>query len=59
MGMPYAVWFSIPSFLLLVYSIYCIYRKEKPRFSLVFNLYSFVVIVAWIASIIGVLINLM
>ena len=56
---PYAVWFVIPSCLLLIYLIYNIIRGTKPYFTTIFNLYSFVVVVTWITLVVGVLINLM
>ena len=55
---PYAVWFSIPSLLLLIYMIYNIAKGTKPYFTTIFNLYAFVVVVTWITLVVGVLINL-
>lgn len=54
---PLAIWFSIPSALLLVYMIYNIIKKQKPYYTTVFNIYSFIVIVTWLTLIVNVLIN--
>lgn len=57
LGVPLALVFALPSFLLLVYTGYSIIRKRVPRLFVLFNIYSFVIIVAWITTIVSVLIN--
>ncbi len=57
--MPYALWYTLPSLLLLIYSIVSNLRGRKPSFSILYNIYAFVVSVSWIGVVAGVLINLM
>ena len=54
--MPTAVLFLIPSVLLII--LYTIFKASKAV-TILFNVYSFIVTVAWITFIVSILINLM
>ena len=56
---PVMVLISIPSFLLLIYTLYCIVRRRKPYFTSVFTLYSFFISVCALTVVCSILINFM
>jgi Ca2+/Na+ antiporter len=58
-GIPEAIWYSIPSVLLLAYMVFNLVRGSQPYFTTIFNIYGFVIVVVWITLVVAVLINLM
>lgn len=59
LSVPYAVWFSTPSALLLIHSIYCVIKRAKPGNTIGYSIYSFLIIICWITTACSTLINLM
>jgi hypothetical protein len=58
-GVPIIVYLCTPAAILLLHVGICLYKEIKPINSAVYTFYSFLITVAWVTIVCGVLINLL
>ncbi len=57
--MPFAFWFSFPSFFLLTHTLYCAATKTIPqKLMVIYSVYSFIINICFITMFCSILINL-
>ena len=56
---PIMIWFSIPALIFLLHSLYCIIKKHTPKQTILYSIYTFIIVLTWLILICSVLINLL